>query len=106
MRENEKLQSAEILRRNGPENGRGETSLTAADVEKVFRERTEMFVSIERYVKVSLREALREKIEKEKKLLLELLEGQKRAAEMRERTLQMLNPAYFTQKSLNISMFD
>lgn len=106
MLENEKLQSNETLRQGGQENARGETSLTMADVERVFRERTEMLSSVERYVKISAREILRAKIKKEKEILLGLLEGKKRADEMRQKALQMLNPNYFTQKSLNISLFD
>lgn len=104
--ENEKLKSAEILSFSKGDSARGENSLTVTDVEKVFKERTEMFASVERYVKVSLREVLRQKIEKEKKTLLEMIEGRKHVRYIRQKMAQGLNPSFFAQKSLSISMFD
>ncbi|MDO8602111.1 MAG: hypothetical protein Q7R62_03245 [bacterium] len=106
MRKQEILQSVERERLNGSKEPSTQLSITRARVEQISTQRSQMFNSVERYITVRLQKILREKIESEIKILLNLVSEQDRARATAKKTVYTLNKAFFEQCPLDFSSFE
>lgn len=92
---------------------RGSTRSNAVDpipspatIERLFVERQDMFASFERYVPVSFRERVREKLVLEKQVLTDLVERQRALRLRAQKAIHVLHKSYFKQKKLDTSSFE
>ncbi len=104
--EKEKINSPEKAKARAAADERSESGLTLAQVERTVKERAAMLQSVERFLRVSTRTELREKLEREQKLLLALVEREKEMRAHAKKMIHILNKAYFIQKPLDISIFE
>lgn len=105
-RSSEQLHNGEHLGVAHPESALKKEVALSPELANICASRGETFVQIERWLKVKTRERLREKLERERKILMELYQRDRKAKAVAQQTTHVLNRAYFRQKSLDISIFE
>jgi hypothetical protein len=106
MRNNEHLSPIESRRRSAGKDVRETPALTPEAVEALSKEQLERFRGIERYLRVRQREAVKAKLEREKQLLLTMIESEERIKAAQATTALILNKAYFRHKTIDISLLE
>ena len=81
-------------------------SVTEADAKRVVLERSRMLVSIERYLSESQREAIQKKLEEEKRLILGMVETEKKFQAVPGKSPLVLNQTYFKRKTIDNNIFE
>lgn len=102
----EQFHGSEQLSAHHPEKAAKKEVALSSEIEKVCSERRKTLAGIERWLRVKTRERVREKLEKEKKLLMELYQRDRKARAVAQEKVYILNRAYFQQKSLDINIFE
>ncbi len=69
----------------------------------MYETRSQMLATVERYITVKMRQALREKLEQEKDSLLEVIAQYDKAKATAKKAVQILNKAFFEQRPLDTS---
>ncbi len=103
MRKNEKLHSPELGNTSAHEEKHVEGVVTPASIEKMYTKRAEM---LSEYISVPLYEKLNEKISGEAKELVSIIQKEKEFEEARKARKRLLDENYFTEKVLDISIFE
>ena len=106
MKSNEILRSIEHSTVGSAGHQASSDVLAPAQVEAVFTRRVGMLGSVERYITVKLRQVLREKIEFEKKLLLDIVAAQDRTQAVAKKAVHVLSKAFFERQPLDNSLFE
>jgi hypothetical protein len=83
----------------------GET-LASSVVEAVVAQRASMLNSVERYITVRFRQVLREKLEQEKNILLDIVSAQGKVRAAAKKVSHILHRGFFEQRPLDISLLD
>ncbi len=83
-----------------------ELAFSRKEIDAALAQRATQLAGVERFLRVRTREFLRAKIEHEKFLLLSLIEREKQARAAAKKALHVLNRTYFTQKPLDMSIFE
>lgn len=81
-------------------------SITEADAKKVVLERSRMLASIERYLSESQREAIQKKLEEEKRLILGMVEAEKKPQTVSGKNPLVLSQTYFKRKIIDNNIFE
>ena len=105
MNKNEKLNRIESETEKNSEYLQNNSSLDFRQVEHMYSSRSEMLASIKEYIPEYLNESFHEKIDLEKKILLEIIEIKMRILEAKKISGWSLDEKYFTKKPLNIINF-
>lgn len=103
--ENEKFHSSEMPKDTQEWNAVSDSHLTRAHVEAVFIHRKKMLSSIERDIRISLHEAISEKINYESTSLMKIVENDAKALNAKKRNNKILNTQYFIHKPLDTKNF-
>ncbi len=106
MKKNEKLHSIE-MEVTVPQEEKSERGLiTPASIEKMYLKRAEMLSSVSEVISTSLYELLDEKISEEAKELVRILQKEKEFEQTKKARKRLLDDTYFTEKALDITMFE
>jgi hypothetical protein len=82
-----------------------ESQITPEIIEQVCDLRKKMFENFERYVPVRFRENVKEKLAKEKELLISISTRQRELRAKAQKAVHILNKSYFKQKKFDVSFF-
>lgn len=80
--------------------------ITEADMSRVSLERVKMLASIDRYLSAAEREAIQEKLEKERKLMLGMIETEKKFQTAPKQSFLVLDKIYFKHKTIDNNAFE
>jgi hypothetical protein len=99
-------QSLERSRSRSARERASEPTVTSAQVDQVVTQRLTMFGTVERYITVRLRQQLKEKIEFERKALLDIVSRQDAVQRAAKKAIHILNRAFFEQRPLDTSLLE
>ncbi len=106
MQNTEHLTAHEREHKPTPHQAGREASLTKMAVEQLAHKCLERFGRIERHLTVKKREAIRAKLEREKQLLLAMIETEQKIQKAQQTTALILNKAFFRHTIIDTSLLE